>query len=101
MQMIIHFMIITGGILGEGSSREILHINHGYGPQEIMKLILLLNLYASYFELLLICSLKFRCFDFMVFTYSLPMLRSCIFLRRLQPVMQLLYKMNGVEFVLG
>lgn len=44
MQMIIHFMIITDGILGEGSSREMLHINHGYGQQEIMKLILLLNL---------------------------------------------------------
>jgi hypothetical protein len=47
MQMTIHFMTTTGGIHGEGSQREMLLINLGYGQQGIMRLILLLILYAS------------------------------------------------------
>lgn len=48
MQMIIHFMITPVGILGEGSLREMLLINLGYGLQEIMNSILFLILYAPY-----------------------------------------------------
>lgn len=48
MQMIIHFMTTPVGILGEGSLREMLLINLGYGLQEIMNSILFLILYAPY-----------------------------------------------------
>ena len=44
MRMTIHFMTTPDGIPGEGSLRELLPINLGFGLQEIMKLILPQNL---------------------------------------------------------
>lgn len=46
MLMTILFMITLDGILGEGSSREMLLINHGFGPQGITKLITPPKLYG-------------------------------------------------------
>ncbi|XWS25843.1 hypothetical protein CRYUN_Cryun27aG0101800 [Craigia yunnanensis] len=43
LEMPYHFTTTPDGILGEGLWREMLHINPGYGPQEIMKLILFLK----------------------------------------------------------
>ncbi|BBH09357.1 hypothetical protein Prudu_021828, partial [Prunus dulcis] len=40
MQITTQIMIMSGGIHGEDSPREVLHINPGYGLQGIMKLIL-------------------------------------------------------------
>lgn len=44
MQIITHFMTMSGGIHGAGLLREVLHINLGYGLLEIMRLILILKL---------------------------------------------------------
>lgn len=59
MQMLIRFMTIEDGIHGGDSQREMLLINLGFGLQEITKLILLLNTYASFYVLLFFYSLQF------------------------------------------
>lgn len=46
-------MTTQGGIHGEGSQKELLLINLGFGPLGIMKLTMLLKLYAS--SVLLVC----------------------------------------------
>lgn len=44
MQIPTRIMIIQDGILGEGLLKDLLHINLGSGPREIMSLILPLKL---------------------------------------------------------
>lgn len=44
MRITTQIMITLGGILGEGLQKGVLLINHGYGLQETMKLILLQKL---------------------------------------------------------
>lgn len=61
MQMTIHCMTTTGGIHGEGSQREMLHINLGYGLLAIMRSIMLRNLYVFISALFTLDWLIFVC----------------------------------------